>query len=79
MAVTTVAADGRFRLRAWFVVDTIESAAGVDPGIFAIDAAGAETIWDSDSETFLKARRWDRPVSLKELVELCRAKQRAGR
>jgi len=75
VTATIATADGKSTLQAWFVIETIEPVAAGSEAVFTIDSTGVETVWDSDSDTFLRTRGWNRPVSLTELVDLCRARK----
>jgi hypothetical protein len=76
--VINVSSQGkRGTLYARFVIETIESAAGVNDSVFTLDPAGVATIMDSDTNTFLKTKGWSRPVSVSELIGLCEAKQKS--
>ena len=62
-------------LRAAFVIETIEPATAADDSVFRVDSAGVKTVWDVDSETFLRMRGASRPVSMAEIVERCLARR----
>lgn len=66
-------------LRASFTIEALEPAVGVDDRVFTIDTADVKTIWDSATDTFIKTRGWDRPVSMSEVVQMCIARRNAAR
>jgi hypothetical protein len=63
-------------IRAQFVIQTLESAAGVDDSMFRVDSSHFDldsiaTIWDDATQTFLKMRGHKRPVAMADINKSC--------
>lgn len=76
LTVTAASPDGRSHLQAWFAIEVLERLDNPSDTQFELDPSLAQTVWDSDTETFLKTPGWSRPVSLKEVIERCKARQK---
>lgn len=77
--VTVTAKSKAGTLYASFLIETLEPATSADDSLFSVDSSGVRTVWDVDSETFLRMPGANRPVSLAEIVQRCLARRSGGK